>query len=121
MTDRHMPAIDCGTQSLRAMVFSVRGDLLAKSVISYAPCMRPVPGCAEQDPETCWCSLAAACRHLKNTVPRLIGSGDKMTITLVGKRVLTHFYPECDALDMAARGKKTFDGPVVLARDLLQL
>jgi sugar (pentulose or hexulose) kinase len=71
MTDRHMLAIDCGTQSLRAMIFSARGDLLARAVISYVPCVRPLPGWAEQDPEVYWRSLAAACRHLKNTVPRV--------------------------------------------------
>jgi ribonuclease BN (tRNA processing enzyme) len=46
---------------------------------------------------------------------------DKMTITLVGKLVLTHFYPECDAVDMAAQAQKSFDGPVVLALDLFRL
>jgi ribonuclease BN (tRNA processing enzyme) len=39
----------------------------------------------------------------------------------VKKLVLTHFYPECDTVDMAAQAQKTFDGPVALARDLLHL
>ncbi len=35
--------------------------------------------------------------------------------------VLTHFYPECDGVDMAAQARNAFDGPVILARDLLLL
>lgn len=39
----------------------------------------------------------------------------------VKKLVLTHFYPECDHTDLEAQCRKTYDGPVVLARDLLTL
>ena len=39
----------------------------------------------------------------------------------VKKLVLTHFYPECDDFDIKAQCCKTFNGPVVLAEDLLNL
>lgn len=39
----------------------------------------------------------------------------------VGRLVLTHFYPECDAVNIAAQCRKTYDGPLVLAEDLLRL
>lgn len=48
-------------------------------------------------------------------------AGEMAAAARVGKLVLTHFYPECDGVDMAAQAQKTFDGPVVPARDLLQL
>ena len=39
----------------------------------------------------------------------------------VKKLVLTHFYPECDNVDIRSQCRKTFSGPLVLARDLLTL
>lgn len=39
----------------------------------------------------------------------------------VNKLVLTHFYPECDTVDIKAQCRKTFKGPVILAQDLLNL
>ena len=32
---------------------------------------------------------------------------------------MTHFYPECDSADIEAECRKTYDGPLVLARDLM--
>jgi glycerol kinase len=64
LTGKVLLAIDCGTQSLRAMLFSPTGDLLAKARETYPPisaadragpdrirsCIgppsaRPAPGC----------------------------------------------------------------------------
>lgn len=39
----------------------------------------------------------------------------------VKKLVLTHFYPECDEVDVAGECRRSFDGPIVLARDLMEL
>jgi len=39
----------------------------------------------------------------------------------VGKLVLTHFYPECDAVDVAEQCRKTYQGPLVLAEDLMEI
>jgi ribonuclease BN (tRNA processing enzyme) len=39
----------------------------------------------------------------------------------VGRLVLTHFYPECDRADVAKECRKTYSGPLVLARDLMNL
>ncbi len=33
---------------------------------------------------------------------------------------LTHFYPECDGVDLAAQARATFDGEVVLGADLMR-
>jgi ribonuclease BN (tRNA processing enzyme) len=35
--------------------------------------------------------------------------------------VLTHFYPECDTVDITAQCRKTYDGPLILARDLMEI
>jgi len=37
------------------------------------------------------------------------------------KLVLTHFYPECDATDIEKECRKTYNGPLVLAEDLITI
>jgi ribonuclease BN (tRNA processing enzyme) len=39
----------------------------------------------------------------------------------VGRLVLTHFYPECDQVDVAAQCRRTYQGPLTLARDLMEI
>jgi ribonuclease BN (tRNA processing enzyme) len=38
-----------------------------------------------------------------------------------GKLVLTHFYPECDQVDIEQECRKTYAGPLILAEDLLRI
>ena len=35
--------------------------------------------------------------------------------------VMTHFYPECDGVDLVAQARARYDGKVTMARDLLQI
>jgi len=39
----------------------------------------------------------------------------------VRKLVLTHFYPECDQVDIENQCRKTYSGPLLLAEDLMQI
>ena len=39
----------------------------------------------------------------------------------VGKLVLTHFYPECDGVDIEKECRKTYVGPLILAEDLMEI
>ena len=39
----------------------------------------------------------------------------------VKKLVLSHFYPECDAVDVFEQCRKTYHGPLVLAEDLTEI
>ncbi|MGD9105394.1 MAG: ribonuclease Z [Desulfobacterales bacterium] len=39
----------------------------------------------------------------------------------VRKLVLTHFYPECDQIDIEEQCRKTYSGPLILAEDLMQI
>ena len=39
----------------------------------------------------------------------------------VGKLVLTHFYPECDGVDIEKECRKTYAGPLILAEDLMEI
>jgi len=35
--------------------------------------------------------------------------------------ILTHFYPECDKTDIAKQCRKTYDGKLFLADDLMKI
>lgn len=57
-------AIDNGTQSVRALVFDLDGQLVAKSKVDIDPYFSTEPGWAEQEPEYYWAMLCRACREL---------------------------------------------------------
>ena len=59
-------AIDCGTQSLRALAFNPYGELIAKEKIEYQPYVSVHPGWAEQDPGIWYRALILACSRLAN-------------------------------------------------------
>ena len=62
-------AIDCGTQSLRALLFSRDGRLRHKIKVDYEPYVSPQPGWAEQDARLYWDSLIQAVRALRAAAP----------------------------------------------------
>ncbi len=62
-------SIDCGTQSLRALLFTDKGILIEKHKIEYIPYYSDKPGWAEQDPKTFWNALINATKKLKDKVP----------------------------------------------------
>lgn len=74
-------AFDCGTQSLRAMLFDPAGELLAKAKVAYEPYLSPNPGWAEQDPELYWRSLCTACLTLKAEHPGLFAAIAGIAVT----------------------------------------
>lgn len=58
--------------------------------------------------------------HLKgHLTPSL--AGNIATRAGVKKLVLTHFYPECDQVDIEQECRKTYNGPLVLAEDLMRI
>jgi sugar (pentulose or hexulose) kinase len=57
-------AIDNGTQSVRALVFDLRGNLIAKSRVAIEPYFSTEPGWAEQDPDLYWKAVCDACQKL---------------------------------------------------------
>src|SRR5512143_1882390 len=64
MTRDHILAIDNGTQSVRALLFDPRGNLLAKSRVPIEPYFAAQPGYAEQDPAVFWQAVCVACQQL---------------------------------------------------------
>lgn len=58
-------SLDCGTQSLRAMLFDEKGNLLSKVKECFEPYFSPEEGYCEQRPELYWEKLCAATNKLK--------------------------------------------------------
>lgn len=57
-------AIDNGTQSIRALLFDLKGELIAKSKIELTAYFSHHPGWAEQQPDYFWQKLGEACQQL---------------------------------------------------------
>ncbi len=64
MSKEHLLAIDVGTQSTRALIFDLRGKLLAKAQIPLPRYSAPKPGWAELEAHLFWESLIQACQKL---------------------------------------------------------
>jgi sugar (pentulose or hexulose) kinase len=57
-------AIDNGTQSVRALLFDLQGNILAKTRVELEPYQVTEPGWAEQDADYYWRGVCDACRQL---------------------------------------------------------
>jgi sugar (pentulose or hexulose) kinase len=64
MAGEQILAIDNGTQSVRALIFDLRGKLIAKNRVPIQPYYSKQPGWAEQDPEVFWKAVCQACQGL---------------------------------------------------------
>ena len=64
MTGDQILALDVGTQSVRALVFDLRGTLVAHARIPIEPYFSPQPGWAEQDAELYWRAIGDSCAAL---------------------------------------------------------
>ncbi|VDN48053.1 Carbohydrate kinase [Petrocella atlantisensis] len=74
-------AIDCGTQSLKAVVFDQTGKTLAIEKIEFEPYYAHKAGYAEQDPEIYYESLCRATQSLIKAHPIFMTSIKGITIT----------------------------------------
>lgn len=64
MTAPLILAIDNGTQSVRALLFNLEGELVGKGKEEIEPYFSDQPGWAEQHPDYYWQSLGKACNKL---------------------------------------------------------
>ncbi|HEY59932.1 MAG TPA: carbohydrate kinase [Anaerolineae bacterium] len=64
-------SIDNGTQSVRALIFDLQGNLVAKSRIAIEPYFSTKPGLAEQHPKVFWQAVCKACQTLWKTNKKL--------------------------------------------------
>lgn len=69
MSSEYILALDCGTQSIRALLFDREGNLKAKDKVEFEPYFSRYPGWAENDHNLYWDSMCMACRRLKDRNP----------------------------------------------------
>lgn len=74
-------SIDCGTQSLRTILFDIKGNIVEKVKIEYEPYFSSKPGWAEQDGELFWNSVVEGCRELKEMNPESFSAVRAIGIT----------------------------------------
>lgn len=67
MQQDYILSIDNGTQSVRALLFDLKGQLVAKGKVEIEPYFSKKPGWAEQEPEYYWTCLGEACQKLWNS------------------------------------------------------
>lgn len=67
--DRCILSIDCGTQSVRGLVFDCNGHILAKHKVEFEPYVSPVPGYAEHPAGDFWRDACMALQSLKTEAP----------------------------------------------------
>jgi len=72
MSENYILAIDNGTQSLRALLFDLDGNIVAKTQVMLDAYYSDQPGWAEHDVEEYWQALCTACRRLwqETDIPR---------------------------------------------------
>ena len=72
MSGEYLLAIDNGTQSVRALLFNLQGELLDKARVEIEPYVSPKPGWAEQRADYYWQKLCEACQQLwaHTSIPR---------------------------------------------------
>ncbi|SEK91377.1 Sugar (pentulose or hexulose) kinase [Atopomonas hussainii] len=66
--DATLLAIDNGTQSVRALLFDLHGNLLGKGKVEIEPYFSAQPNWAEQHPDYYWQTLGQACQQLWDSV-----------------------------------------------------
>ena len=64
MSNDYLLAIDNGTQSVRVLIFDLRGHLVDKAQVDITSYQSPQPGWVENDPEEFWTALCTACQRL---------------------------------------------------------
>jgi sugar (pentulose or hexulose) kinase len=72
MSNDYILSIDNGTQSIRALLFDLHGNIVAKSQVHFEAYYSEQPGWAEHDPKDYWQALCTACQRLwaQTDIPR---------------------------------------------------
>ncbi|GAA4346836.1 FGGY-family carbohydrate kinase [Kangiella taiwanensis] len=88
MSDKTILAIDNGTQSLRAIIFDLEGNILAKSQIPITDYQSPQSGWYELNPTQFWDTLCLACQRLKSTAPDHFSAVQAVSVTTLRNTVV---------------------------------
>lgn len=75
--------VDCGTQSLRTMIFDLNGNIICTKRIAYKPHTTPNPGWAEQDVSVYWNALKIGISYVKEHAPQEFANISGMGVTAI--------------------------------------
>lgn len=81
MGEQYVLAVDCGTQSVRGLLFDQEGHLRAKHKVGFEPYFSQQPGYAEHDAEGYWRDACTALRKLGEEVPEMWKNIAAVTVT----------------------------------------
>ena len=81
MIDKYILSIDCGTQSIRALIFDKNGTLIGKKKKEFEPYFSKQPGWAEQDPEVYFDNLCIVCSELKKDCEEIFNKISGVVVT----------------------------------------
>ncbi len=81
MEDKYVLTIDCGTQSVRALIFNELGILVAKEKLEFQPYFSSKPGWAEQNPEVWWQGVCHVCTMIKKNNPSVFNEVLAVSVT----------------------------------------
>ncbi|MDC8785161.1 FGGY-family carbohydrate kinase [Roseateles koreensis] len=81
MSKPYILAIDNGTQSVRALLFDLQGNLVDKAQVALDSYQSPQAGWVENEPEAFWKAMCRACQHLwaNTAVPKSLVAGVVIT------------------------------------------
>lgn len=82
-------------------------------------CESAVHLAADADLLVCECALPDGMKVSGHLTPSL--AGRIASEARAGHLVLTHFYPECDGVDIEAQCRETYDGGLLIAEDLMRI
>lgn len=88
MSEKTLLAIDNGTQSLRAIIFDLQGNIRAKSQIPIDNYLSEHPGWYEQHPQFFWDTLCLACQRLKQSAPDAFNNISAIAVTTLRNTVV---------------------------------
>lgn len=74
-------AIDCGTQSLKGIIFDKKGKMLVGEHIKFKPYYASEPGYAEQDAYVFYNSLCSVVKKLNERAPVIMAHIEGITVT----------------------------------------
>lgn len=78
---KYVLVIDCGTQSIRAMIFDELGKIIGKEKKEFAPYYSKKPGWAEQKPIVWWEGLCEVSKKLKEKYSQIWQEILSVTVT----------------------------------------
>ncbi|MBN1798970.1 MAG: FGGY-family carbohydrate kinase [Spirochaetales bacterium] len=78
---KYILSLDVGTQSIKALVFDLKGRIIQSKKVAIQAYTSPKPGWAEQDARYFWRKLCEACKAVMSTDPKLFSQLKGAAIT----------------------------------------